>query len=88
MTKLTATSGQRCSPCKRAGISQYSIFRRHELLILSMTITQDFESTWRQIESDPMNARWQHAMSAYFEPLQPTRPGERFPMLDEVFYLP
>lgn len=73
---------------KRAGISQYSIFRRDELLILSMTITQDFESTWRQIESDPVNARWQHAMSAYFETLQPTRPGERFPMLDEVFYLP
>jgi hypothetical protein len=27
-------------------------------------------------------------MSAYFVPKQETRPGERFPMMQEVFYLP
>lgn len=72
---------------KRAGISHYSIFRRDECLILSMTIQQDFDTTWSLIENDPVNLRWQQAMSAYFEPVQPTRPGERFPMLEEVFYL-
>lgn len=73
---------------KRAGITEYSIFRRDELLVLSMRVEQDFETTWRQIERDPVNARWQEAMSAYFAPLEGTRPGERFPMMREVFYLP
>jgi L-rhamnose mutarotase len=73
---------------KRAGVSEYSIFRRDELLILTMRVEQDFESTWRQIEADPVNTRWQHAMSAFFAPMDPTRPGERFPMMEEVFYLP
>lgn len=72
---------------KRAGISEYSIFRRDELLVLSMRVEQDFETTWKQIEADPVNARWQAAMSAYFAEMDATRPGERFPMMEEVFYL-
>ena len=72
---------------KRAGIFEYSIFRRDELLVLSMR-TEDFEATWARIDDDPVNLRWQAAMSAYFEPLQPKRSGERFPMMQEVFYLP
>ena len=40
---------------KRAGISDYSIFRRGELLVLTMTIERDFETTWREIERDPVN---------------------------------
>lgn len=73
---------------KRAGISEYSIFRRDELLVLSMRVERDFETTWRQIESDPVNARWQEAMGEFFAPMEGTRPGERFPMMQEVFYLP
>ncbi len=72
---------------KRAGITEYSIFRRDELLVLSMRVEQDFETTWRQIENDPVNTRWQEAMAAYFAPMEGTRPGERFPMMREVFYL-
>jgi L-rhamnose mutarotase len=73
---------------KRAGISEYSIFRRDELLILSMRMEDDFDTVWNRIEADPVNTRWQKAMSAYFLPVQETRPGERFPFLQEVFYLP
>ncbi|MGC2163751.1 MAG: L-rhamnose mutarotase [Silvibacterium sp.] len=73
---------------KRAGISEYSIFRRDELLFLSMRVEQDFETTWRKIESDPINTRWQQAMGAYFAPMDETRPGERLPMMQEVFYMP
>jgi L-rhamnose mutarotase len=72
---------------KRAGISDYSIFRRDELLVLTMRV-EDFESTWAMIENDPVNLRWQQEMSAYFAPLDERRPNERFPMLEEVFYLP
>lgn len=72
---------------KRAGVSEYSIFRRGQLLILTMRV-EDFEETWARIEADPVNTRWQEAMAPYFAPLDPLRPGERFPMLREVFYMP
>jgi L-rhamnose mutarotase len=72
---------------KEAGISEYSIYRRDDLLILALR-ADDFETTWRLIENDPVNLRWQAAMAPYFAPIEGLRPGERFPMLTEVFYLP
>ena len=72
---------------KRSGISEYSIFRRDQLLFLTMHV-EDFEQTWARIEADPINTRWQQAMAPYFAPLDPLRPGERFPMMQEIFYLP
>jgi L-rhamnose mutarotase len=71
----------------RGGIQDYSIFRRGTLLFLTF-MAADFESTWSQFDSDPVNLRWQQAMAPYFAPLQDLQPGERFPMMDEVFYLP
>lgn len=71
---------------KSVGISEYSIFRRDELLFLYMHV-DDFEDAWSKIEKSPVNTRWQQAMSAYFEPLGEKRPSERFPMMREVFYL-
>ena len=53
---------------------------------------ENFEETWARIEADPVNTRWQQAMAPYFAPpdpaLDPLRPGERFPMMREVFYMP
>lgn len=72
---------------KRAGVSEYSIFRREQLLVLSMHV-EDFERSWSEIERDPVNTRWQAAMAPYFEPPRDLRPGERFPMMQEVFFLP
>lgn len=73
---------------KRAGISEYSIFRRDELLFLYMHLESEFDVVWDKIEADPINTKWQQAMAAYFVPVQETRPGERFPFMQEVFYLP
>lgn len=72
---------------KSAGIHEYSIFRRDELLILTFRAV-DFEATWSRIDHDPVNLRWQQAMAPYFAPIEGLRPGERFPMMEEVFYLP
>ena len=72
---------------KRAGISEFSIFRRDQLLFLTMQV-DDFDATWARVEADPVNTRWQQAMALYFAPLDPLRPGERFPMMHEVFYMP
>jgi L-rhamnose mutarotase len=73
---------------KRSGISEYSIFRRDELLFLTMRIEGNFDAMWDEIDRDPVNARWQHAMAAYFCADHGAGPGERFPMMKEVFYLP
>ena len=72
---------------KSAGIREYSIYRRDDLLILALRAT-DFEATWGQIENHPVNLRWQQAMAPFFAPIEGLRPGERFPMMEEVFYLP
>jgi L-rhamnose mutarotase len=37
---------------KREGISEYSIFRRDELLVLTMRV-EDFGATWSKIDNDP-----------------------------------
>lgn len=71
---------------KRAGISEYSIFRHDELLVLSMRV-DNFDQAWDRIEQDPVNARWQQAMAQYVEPMEPLQPGERFPMMREAFYM-
>lgn len=71
---------------KEAGITEYSIYRRNDLLILTLR-ADDFDATWSRIENDPVNLRWQSAMAPYFAPIEGLLPGERFPMLQEVFYL-
>ncbi|MGA2633879.1 MAG: L-rhamnose mutarotase [Terracidiphilus sp.] len=72
---------------KSAGINEYSIYRRDELLILTLR-TADFEATWSKIDDHPVNLRWQKTMEPFFAPLEGLRAGERFPMMEEVFYLP
>ena len=72
---------------KRSGISEYSIFRRDQLLFLTMHV-ENFDETWARIEADPVNTRWQQAMAPYFAPLDPLQPGERFPMMREIFFMP
>jgi L-rhamnose mutarotase len=71
---------------KEVGIYDYSIFRRDLDLILVMKVG-DFEKAWDLLDKDPVNLRWQKEMSRLFEPLSGLQPGERFPMLKEVFYL-
>lgn len=73
---------------KRAGIAEYSIFRRDELLFLYMHVDGDFDSAWDKIDQDPVNLKWQRVMGAYFAANDQIRAGERFPMMKEVFYLP
>jgi L-rhamnose mutarotase len=72
---------------KSVGISEYSIYRRDELLILALRCA-DFEASWSQLDNHPVNLRWQKAMAPLFAPHEGLRPGERFPMMEEVFYLP
>ena len=71
---------------KEVGISRYSIFRRDQDLILAMDV-DDFDAAWSALDRDPTNLQWQEKMSAIFEPVTGLKPGERFAMMEEVFYL-
>ena len=71
---------------KEVGISEYSIFRRGQELMLIMRV-EDFESAWNALDSDPVNLRWQEEMGKLFEPVPDQQPGERFAMMKEVFYM-
>ena len=71
---------------KEVGISDYSIFRREQDLILVMRV-KDFDAAWDALATDPVNLRWQAEMAKYFEPGPGIQPGERFAMMKEVFYM-
>jgi L-rhamnose mutarotase len=71
---------------KEVGISDYSIFRRGQELILCLRV-DDFERAWGELDRDPVNQRWQKFMEPLFEPVPGVKNGERFAMMKEVFYL-
>jgi L-rhamnose mutarotase len=71
---------------KEVGISKYSIFRREQDLFLFMHV-DDFDAAWRALDRDPTNLKWQQEMSLLFEPVPGLKPGEKFAMMQEVFYL-
>jgi L-rhamnose mutarotase len=71
---------------KEVGISDYSIFRRDQDLVLYLRV-DDFDKAWKQLDSDSVNQRWQAFMSRLFEPVPDLRDGERFAMMEEVFYM-
>jgi L-rhamnose mutarotase len=71
---------------KEVGISEYSIFRREQDLFLFMHV-DDFDAAWRALDRDPTNLRWQQEMALLFEPVPGQKPGEKFAMMREVFYL-
>jgi L-rhamnose mutarotase len=71
---------------KAVGISEYSIFRRGQELVLSLRV-DDFDRAWDELDRDPVNLRWQEFMSRLFEPAPEKQVGERFAMMKEVFYL-
>lgn len=71
---------------KEVGISKYSIFRREQDLFLFMHV-DDFDAAWRALDRDPTNLKWQQEMASLFDPVPGLKPGEKFAMMKEVFYL-
>lgn len=71
---------------KEVGISDYSIFRRGQDLFLCMRVN-NFDRAWNALDKDPVNQRWQKEMSRLFELVSDLRPGGRFAMMKEVFYM-
>src|ERR1700704_5690950 len=74
------------SRLKELGVSKYSIFRREQDLFLVMQV-DDFDAAWRSLDKDPTNLKWQQEMGKLFEPVPGLKPGEKFAMMKEVFYM-
>ena len=71
---------------KEVGISHYSIFRRGQDLVLVMDV-EDFDAAWDALAKDETNRKWQEKMAPIFDAVPGLKPGERFAMMQEVFYL-
>jgi L-rhamnose mutarotase len=71
---------------KQVGISHYSIFRRGQDLVLVMEV-DDFDGAWAVLDNDETNQKWQKEMAQLFDAVPDLMPGERFAMMQEVFYL-
>jgi L-rhamnose mutarotase len=71
---------------KEVGISRYSIFRRDRDLVLVMDV-ENFDAAWDALANDQTNLKWQQKMAPIFDAVPDLRPGERFAMMEEVFYL-
>ncbi|HEX3878054.1 MAG TPA: L-rhamnose mutarotase [Bryobacteraceae bacterium] len=71
---------------KEVGISDYSIFRRGQDLVLCLRV-DDFEAAWDALDQDPVNQKWQVFMDRLFEPVPGKLPDERFAMMREIFHL-
>jgi len=71
---------------KEVGISDYSIFRRGQDLVLVLRV-DDFEKAWDELDRDPVNQRWQREMAPLFDsPNGDSADDTMFP-LEEVFHL-
>jgi L-rhamnose mutarotase len=70
----------------RLGVREYSIFRRGQDLFLTMRVP-DFARLLEHLAASDVNRRWQQAMAPLFEPVPGILPGEKFAMMQEVFYL-
>ncbi len=68
------------------GISQYSIFRRDQTLVLYFHVP-DFAAFKQKASVSDVNLRWQQKMAPLFEPVPDLRPGESEAMMEEVFFL-
>ena len=71
---------------KELGVSRYSIFRRGRDLILTLTC-EDLGTALAELDRDPVNLKWQSEMAQIFDEVPGLKPGERFAMMEEVFYL-
>lgn len=71
---------------KEVGISRYSIFRRDEELVLVMDV-ENFDAAWDALAEDETNLKWQRKMAPILDAVPGLKSGERFAMMEEVFYL-
>jgi L-rhamnose mutarotase len=72
----------------RTGWHNYSLFIRDDGLLFGYFETPiDFDTALAGMEEEPINEKWQAAMSEFFESLDGKRADESMLELEEVFHL-
>ena len=66
------------------GWKDYSLFLRHDGLLIGYLVTDDFEKAIAEMKSLPVNARWQQYMAPLFNGLEA---DNSMTPLEEVFHL-
>ncbi|MGW4765217.1 L-rhamnose mutarotase [Streptomyces pseudogriseolus] len=69
------------------GWHNYSLFLRHDGLLVGYLETEDFEAAKAAMEATEVNARRQAEMAPFFESLDGSRPDEAMTPLTEVLHL-
>ncbi|MGA5285989.1 L-rhamnose mutarotase [Streptomyces pseudogriseolus] len=69
------------------GWHNYSLFLRHDGLLVGYLETEDFEAAKAAMEATEVNARRRAEMAPFFESLDGSRPDEAMTPLTEVFHL-
>ena len=72
----------------RHGWHNYSLFLADDGLLVGYVETEDFDRAVAGMQTEEVNARWQAAMQAFFEPLKTGAADTSLLTLEQVFYLP
>lgn len=72
---------------RRTGWHNYSLFLRDDGLLVGYLETNDFEKALAGMSLEPVNARWQHDMAAFFEGGDRRKADEQMLPLAEIFHL-
>lgn len=72
----------------RHGWHNYSLFLREDGMLIGYVETPDFRKAVQGMQTEDVNARWQTAMTEYFEPLKTGAADTSLQVLEQVFYLP
>jgi L-rhamnose mutarotase len=72
---------------RETGWNNYSLFLRHDGLLVGYLETEDFERAKRDMSRSEVNERWQREMAPFF--IEPTSdlPDRAIAPLEEVFHL-
>lgn len=70
-----------------SGRRNYSLFLRHDGLLIGYYETDDDAASQAALEADPRTAAWEADMAGFFVSLDGTRPDQGAPRLAEVFHL-
>jgi len=71
----------------RHGWRDYSLFLRGDGLLVGVVEGDDLDASLAGMQAEPVNARWQAEMSAFFEPLASGAADTSLTLLDRVFHL-
>ncbi len=72
---------------KRSGWHNYSLFLRHDGLLIGYFETDSLEAAQAAMQAEEVNAQWQVEMAGFFMDLEGARPDTGFVELEEAFHL-